>query len=106
MFQRCSLTSVLLGCFTTLLIPSMTTAADGGTGEQIYRQMCARCHGTAGEGTKEDYPRSLAGNRSVAQLARLIAKTMPDDDPGTCVGEEAEKVAAYIYEAFYSQEAQ
>src|SRR5205823_2177926 len=52
------------------------------------------------------YPRALAGNRSVAQLARLIAKTMPEDDPGQCVGEDADKVAAYIYEAFYSKEAQ
>ena len=57
----------------------------------------------AGEGTKDNYPRSLAGNRSVAQLARLIAKSMPEDDPGKCVGEDAQKVAAYIYETFYSK---
>jgi hypothetical protein len=31
---------------------------------------------------------------------------MPKDDPGTCVGEDARKVAAYIYEAFYSKAAQ
>ena len=31
---------------------------------------------------------------------------MPDDDPGTCVGEDAEKVAAYIHDAFYSKTAQ
>ncbi|HEV3121656.1 MAG TPA: DUF1592 domain-containing protein, partial [Isosphaeraceae bacterium] len=35
-----------------------------------------------------------------------IAKTMPDDDPGACVGEDAQKVAAYIHEAFYSRTAQ
>ncbi|HXG12987.1 MAG TPA: c-type cytochrome, partial [Gemmataceae bacterium] len=79
-------------------------AADGRTGEQIYRQMCARCHGANGEGTKKEYPRPLVGNRSVAQLARFIAETMPVDDPGKCVGEDAEKVAAYIYDAFYSKE--
>ena len=39
-------------------------------------------------------------------LARLIAKTMPEDAPGECVGEDAEKVAAYIYETFYSKDAQ
>src|SRR5207248_2123956 len=39
-------------------------AAEGTTGEQIYRKMCASCHGNAGEGTKE-YPRPLAGDRSV-----------------------------------------
>jgi hypothetical protein len=31
---------------------------------------------------------------------------MPADDPGECVGTDAEKVAAYIYESFYSQAAQ
>ena len=75
------------------------------TGEQIYKRMCLDCHGATGEGS-EDYPRVLAGDRSVAQLSKLIARTMPDDDPGTCVGDDAEKVAAYIYEAFYSKQAQ
>ncbi|HLJ97046.1 MAG TPA: DUF1592 domain-containing protein [Gemmataceae bacterium] len=89
-----------------LLCPQFGVAAQGRTGEQIYRQLCARCHGSAGEGTKDNYPRSLAGNRSVVQLARLIAKTMPEDDPGQCIGEDADKVAAYIYDAFYSKEAQ
>ena len=42
----------------------------------------------------------------LGQLAKYIAKTMPDDDPGTCVGEDAEKVAAYIHDAFYSKTAQ
>ena len=49
---------------------------------------------------------ALVGERSVAGLARLIAKTMPEDAPGECVGEDAEKVAAYIYESFYSKAAQ
>ena len=28
---------------------------------------------------------------------------MPEDAPGDCVGEDAEKVAAYIYASFYSK---
>ncbi len=94
-----------------LLLPALLTAPRAGaaadpvrTGEQVYRQTCAACHGAAGEGS-EDYPRALAGDRSVKQLARLIARTMPEDDPGTCVGEDAEKVAAYVYETFYSKAA-
>jgi hypothetical protein len=88
-------------------MPSLrTSAAEGRTGEQVYRQMCARCHGAAGEGTKENFPRRLVGKRSVPQLVQLIAKTMPEDDPGKCGGADAEKVAAYIYDAFYSTEAQ
>ncbi|MFO0956533.1 MAG: DUF1592 domain-containing protein [Isosphaeraceae bacterium] len=76
--------------------------ADDRDGAALYKQMCLRCHGAAGEGT-EEYPRPLAGSKSVAQLAKLIARTMPEDDPGTCVGEEADKVAAYIHGAFYSE---
>ena len=46
---------------------------------------------------------ALTGERPLTALARFIAKTMPEDAPGECVGEDAEKVAAYIYEAFYSK---
>jgi hypothetical protein len=86
--------------------PRPVAAVEEQNGEQIYRQRCAMCHGASGEGTPEEYPRPLTGDRSVAQLARLVAKTMPADEPGTCVGAEAEKVAAYIHEAFYSKAAQ
>ena len=42
----------------------------------------------------------------MGQLTKLIGKTMPEDDPGTCVGDDAKKVAAFIYDAFYSKTAQ
>jgi cytochrome c553 len=80
-------------------------AADGRSGEQIYRQQCASCHGAKGEGSDE-YERSLTGDRSVEQLARFIAKSMPKDAEKKCTGEDAQKVAVYIYEAFYSKAAQ
>ncbi|MFL5243728.1 MAG: DUF1592 domain-containing protein [Gemmataceae bacterium] len=76
------------------------------SGEQIYRKMCASCHGASGEGTIKKYKRPLQGDRSVAQLTRLISKTMPKDAEVKCTGENAQKVAAYIYEAFYSKAAQ
>ncbi|GIW93340.1 MAG: hypothetical protein KatS3mg110_1381 [Pirellulaceae bacterium] len=72
---------------------------------QIYQQKCARCHGAEGEGTA-DYPKPLAGTKSLEELARFIEETMPEDDPESCVGQEAERVARYIYEAFYSPIAQ
>ena len=81
------------------------TADDRSTGEQIYRARCASCHGALGEGSK-DYDRPLLGDKSPAQLTRLIERTMPEDEPGTCVGDEARKVAAYISDAFYSRTAQ
>jgi mono/diheme cytochrome c family protein len=75
-------------------------------GERIYRERCASCHGESGQGVEGGYSRPLAGNKSVDQLARFIAKSMPEDDPGTCVGEDAENVARYIFDAFYSPIAQ
>jgi Protein of unknown function (DUF1592)/Protein of unknown function (DUF1588)/PA14 domain/Protein of unknown function (DUF1595)/Cytochrome C oxidase, cbb3-type, subunit III len=77
-------------------------ADEPGSGEQIYSARCAKCHGEHGEGTREHHPDPLVGDRSVAELARLIQKSMPEDEPGTCSAEDAEHVAAYIYGAFYS----
>ncbi len=78
-------------------------AADAPSGEQIYRKQCASCHGDKGEGTKDFYARPLEGDHSVAQLAKLIGKTMPKDDPGTCP--DADKVAAFVFDSFYSKAA-
>jgi hypothetical protein len=79
--------------------------AENRTGEQIYKQMCARCHGAKGEGTKK-YELPLVGDRSVAQLAHLIDRTMPEGDPDALDAEGARRVAQYIYDAFYSPTAQ
>ena len=75
-------------------------------GAAIYRKMCADCHGLQGEGVRDKHEDPLVGSRSVAGLARLIAKTMPEGKEGTCVGADADAVAAYIYDAFYSPVAQ
>lgn len=84
----------------SLLLATFQAFADDSDGKQIYANKCAVCHGGSGQGT-EDFPRPLEGTRTVAQLAKLIAKTMPEDDPGTCVGPDADKVAAFIHESFY-----
>jgi cytochrome c5 len=89
-----------------IVLPRAVLADEPRTGEQIYRQQCLACHGANGEGTEKGHKKPLAGDKTPAQLARLIAKTMPDDDPGTCVGEDADKVAAFIHDAFYSRAAQ
>ncbi len=80
-------------------------AAQAPDGLAIYQKKCASCHGKAGEGAKP-YPHPLVGNRSVMQLSRYIMRFMPEDAPGTIKGPEADKVAAYIYDAFYSPAAQ
>jgi cytochrome c553 len=87
-----------------LLAPGPVRAADL-TGEQIYREHCVRCHGPTGDGTKKA-TKPLTGDKSVAQLARVIDATMPEDDPDKLGAAESAKVAAYIHEAFYSPTAQ
>jgi hypothetical protein len=89
-----------------LAIPLATALGGDMTGEQTYKSRCASCHGASGEGTDEHYAAPLAGDRSLSSLTRLIAKTMPEDDPGSCVGEDASRVARFIYDAFYSRPAQ
>jgi hypothetical protein len=90
-----------------LLVLSAPTVivANAQTGEQIFRDQCVRCHGKSGEGTADNYPEILAGDKSIPQLTKLIHETMPDDSDTKCPREDAEKVAAYIYDAFYSEDA-
>ncbi|MES4792927.1 MAG: hypothetical protein C4321_08015, partial [Chloroflexota bacterium] len=73
---------------------SVTPQAKAPTGEQIYRQRCAVCHGAKGEGTKQ-YSRVLAGERSVGELAEFIARSMPPGAAKKLPSAEARKVAAY-----------
>ena len=89
-----------------LVVPTWASAADSATGEAIYRDKCASCHGASGEGVPDEYPQPLTGELTPGRLAKLIAKTMPADEPGTCTGEDAKQVAAYVHEAFYSTDAQ
>ncbi len=86
---------------------SETTAPVGADrdGGEIYAARCARCHGERGQGTGA-YKAPLTGEMRVPQLAELIRETMPEDDPGSLPEAQAEKVAAYIHEAFYSPIAQ
>jgi len=76
------------------------------SGKEIYAALCARCHGPNGEGTEEHYPERLAGQLSLNELTRLIDETMPSKEPHKCTGEDAARVAQYIYETFYSPLAQ
>jgi Protein of unknown function (DUF1592)/Protein of unknown function (DUF1588)/PA14 domain/Protein of unknown function (DUF1585)/Cytochrome C oxidase, cbb3-type, subunit III len=81
-------------------------AAAEKSGQQIYAQMCAKCHGKSGEGSEEDYPERLVGELSVGELAKLIDKTMPYQHPEKVDAEESLVVSAYIHDAFYSPLAQ
>lgn len=73
-------------------------------GRRIYASRCASCHGAKGEGTKL-YAKPLTGSRALPDLARFIHQAMPPG-PRVLPTPEATKVAAYIYDAFYSPIAQ
>lgn len=89
-----------------VLTASAALADERPNGRHIYEQRCAACHGDHGEGSREHFPQPLAGDRSAEQLARYIGESMPPDMPGTCRDEDAKLVATYIYDAFYSRQAQ
>jgi mono/diheme cytochrome c family protein len=74
-------------------------------GREIYRQQCVSCHGKNGEGVKGKYDDALHGDWSIEKLTRYIHRTMPEDAPEKCQGPEADAVARYIYDAFYSRAA-
>jgi cytochrome c553 len=82
--------------------PAHADEADRVAGAEIFKKMCADCHGERGQGVPNKFDEPLYGERSIHSLAKLIDKTMPEDEPETLDAEGARKVAAYIYDAFYS----
>ncbi len=92
----------LSGSFAPLAAQETPPAPNG---EAIYQKLCVECHGKSGEGVADKSDEPLRGERSLEALAKYIDKTMPDEKPELCVGEDAKAVAKYIYDAFYSQAA-
>lgn len=75
-------------------------------GAAIYQKLCVDCHSESGEGVPDKADEPLRGRKSLEALTKRIIRTMPEDNVGACVGDDAAQVAAYIYEAFYSPDAQ
>ncbi len=90
---------------TFLCLVFGVSAAANERGSQIYRTQCIECHGARGEGVDGLADEPLYGTKSIEALAGRITRTMPEDDPDLCMGEDADAVAEYIYHAFYSVEA-
>src|SRR3954468_8109915 len=95
----------LAAALTLCIFSSSSQAADAPAGEQIFKDQCARCHGKSGEGTDDNYPDPLEGDKSIAQLTKLIHETMPDDADKKTSADDSAKVADYIYNTFYSPDA-
>jgi cytochrome c len=70
-------------------------------GQQVYRQICASCHGDQGEGIDDAPPLFGAGTqigdyRTANRLHSFIASEMPGDDPGSLSQQQVYDVLAYI----------
>ena len=97
--------SALALCLVLAVSLAADETANGHPGAAIYKDQCLSCHGSNGQGVPAEHDEPLYGDRSIKSLARLIERTMPEEKPETCVGEEALQVAEYIYHEFYSPEA-
>ncbi|WP_010582091.1 DUF1592 domain-containing protein [Schlesneria paludicola] len=105
-----------IGCFQATIgaaivlaigaFPRDAVGDDPLSGEKIYQAKCASCHGVNGQGKADSYAQPLVGDKSIGELTEYISKSMPEDKPGTCVGDEACRVSTYIHESFYSSTAQ
>ncbi len=76
------------------------------SGAVIYADKCASCHGDMGQGISGAYENPLVGDRSIAELASIIDRTMPEDEAELCQGEDALAAAIFAFETFYSEDAQ
>ena len=96
----------MLACMSLVCGADVAYSAEQKSGEQIYKLQCAACHGAQGEGGTKEYDEPLVGDRSLLELTQVIEKTMPEGAAHKCIGEEAQRVAAYVYHSFYSPAAQ
>ncbi|TWT63556.1 DUF1592 domain-containing protein [Rubinisphaera italica] len=71
-------------------------------GRKIYLSQCVDCHGDKGQGVESVYPSPLIGDLAVRELSAYISEAMPEGEPEVCVAEDADAVAAYIHQEFYS----
>jgi hypothetical protein len=88
--------------FLTGILPAQEAPM---TGEAIFAKHCASCHGKNGEGVPDEVEEPLHGERALPSLSRYIDRKMPEDKPELLNAEESQRVAEYIYGAFYSAEA-
>lgn len=100
-FNHIFTVAMVLGSFAQVVLGDEFKA-----GEEIFQAKCASCHGKNGEGKSDSYANPLVGDKSLGELTEYISKSMPEDKPGTCVGDEARLVSQFIHGSFYSPTAQ
>lgn len=93
--------------YTSLTLSAALSAAPAEhPGKALYQKLCADCHGDRGQGVEDEYDEPLTGEKTLEALARQIDRTMPEDDPDKTTPEDSKLIAQYIYDAFYSPDAQ
>lgn len=96
------LVAALLLTSTAQAIAAEPDAAVAERGRAIYQKLCADCHGANGQGVEDYFPDPLTGDRSLIELTKVVADTMPEGEADKCRGEDAAAVSKYIFDAFYS----
>jgi len=105
---ECSKVGFVCACLGLLGFAPASLADDAAffeKGRVVYQKLCVECHGANGEGVEDEYDEPLYGEKSLSALAKRIDRTMPEGEEHLCVGEDAEAVAKYIYDRFYSPQA-
>lgn len=102
---RCSLPLALVAVTVCFQHAVADEEAMREKGRKIYTNLCVDCHGSQGEGVAGAYESPLVGDSSVGELSEVVTETMPEGDAESCVGEDAEAVAAYMHYEFYSEAA-
>ena len=69
-----------------LLLASVLGEETRKRGHVIYGKLCAECHGPRGQGVADEYDEPLFGDRTIPDLAKLIHRTMPEDDAALLAG--------------------
>lgn len=79
-------------------LPDDVTPEQIANGGELYKEMCAGCHGADGLGGPFNVP--LTRDMGFDKLMATIDATMPKGAPELCVGDCAHDVAAYIQATF------
>ncbi|OYP36839.1 DUF1592 domain-containing protein [Rhodopirellula sp. MGV] len=102
---RCTTVIAAVALCSTHLVanpPQVETEADLSRAAKLYRDQCERCHGEQGQGVNDGYAMPFDYDQSLEQMTQVISETMPEEDPESCVGEDAVVLARYIREQFAS----
>jgi hypothetical protein len=82
---------------------TVPTKPAANSGEAMFAQKCAPCHGEKGVGGG-GFSKPLTGTRTASDLSKYIASSMPPG--GKTPPAQAELIANYMHDAFYSPIAQ